>query len=85
VSAIGTEAPSTHGEKHWTHRHPEWLKWRGERHHNAKLTVAAVISMRSFRKKGIAINAIAKAFGVHPKTARFAIVGVNWKHVRAYL
>jgi len=82
MSALGTEAPSTWGPKHWTHRRPDWLTARGEKHPNAKLTAAQVRVMRREHRAGVPANRLAKLYGVCPKTARLALAGETWRHVR---
>lgn len=81
MSAIGTEAPSTWGDKHWTHRRSDLLP-RGERHHSAKLSEDAVRWMRKQYAQGVSVTSVAKQLRVSRKAARYAILGVTWKHVR---
>lgn len=80
MSTIRCKAPSTHGDKHWTHRHPEWLR-RGESHPAAKLTAKRVRAMRRLRDMGTTITAIAAAFDVDRTTVRRALRGQTWRHV----
>ncbi len=81
MSHPGTEAPTTQGANHWTHRKPHLL-CRGESHAGSKLTEAKVIAMRKAHADGAAIADIAIAVGVVTATAYRAIVGINWRHVR---
>lgn len=50
----------------------------GEEHYLAKLTVAAVLELRSSKES---VASLARKFGVNPNTARLAKVGKTWKRV----
>jgi predicted kinase len=43
---------SREGENHWTHRMPERIWWRGERHHASKLTSENVTAIREATPTG---------------------------------
>lgn len=51
---------------------------RGERHCFAKLTDAAVLTIRASSKSQ---HELAVEFGVHPATIRDAVTGKTWKHL----
>ena len=72
---------STQGHGHWTHRRPDLLP-RGERHRSAKLTDVAVRAMRAAKASGATTTSIAKRFGVSFKSARRAILGETWSHIK---
>ena len=54
---------------------------QGSLHHNAVLTEAIVIEMRSMRRAGWLIPAIAKHFGAAEVVTWSAVTGARWKHV----
>lgn len=54
------------------------MNFKGEKHHNAKLTNEKVIEMRRLRKEGLTHQKIANMFGVNRRQAGDVINGVNW-------
>ncbi len=57
----------------------------GERHAQAKLTVEAVVAIRSAVASGITYQSLADAYGVDPMTIRDAAIGRTWASVRTGL
>lgn len=53
----------------------------GERNGRAKLTAAIVIVARRRSAAGMATNALAREYGVHPKAMKDAITGKHWRSV----
>lgn len=53
----------------------------GSRHHQAKLTEADVIRIRSARAAGFTAVALATQFGIHPHTVRAIVRRSIWKHI----
>lgn len=82
MSALGTEAPSTHGSAHWTHRTPERMRGfvliRGEARYGAKLTADAVRAIRRSKETNLAL---ARWYGVKEETVRDARNRRTWQHV----
>jgi len=54
---------------------------RGERHHNAKLTIETISRARELRACGVSQQKIATALGVSQSTLWNALYGDNWKGV----
>jgi hypothetical protein len=54
---------------------------RGEAHHNAKLTAAAVRSIRCRFTSGETIASIARTLGVVWKTVKLVLRRRTWRHV----
>lgn len=55
---------------------------KGERQPAAKLTETIVRDMRAeYRARRATITQLARRYGVHPKTARDAVLGHNWSHI----
>lgn len=52
---------------------------RGEAHHSARLTIAAVWDIRSSVPHGASIKGLARQYGVAPKTVRDVVQGITWK------
>lgn len=69
------------GDSHGSKLHPE-LCPRGETNGMSKLTDEKVREMRSLNKSGISQKRLGKMFGVTQPCARFAILGITWKHVQ---
>lgn len=81
MSALGTEVPATHGDKHWTHRRPELLK-RGERHPAAKLTENDVRFIRQvYADKLASMTWLAWFFQVHRETISRVVHRKTWRHL----
>lgn len=86
MSALGTEAPSTHGANHWTHRMPNRVP-RGEDRLSAKLTTAQVRALRAtveaaprgLKKRVLSIAA--RELGICCGHARDIVVRRKWRHV----
>lgn len=76
----GEECPQTQGDKHWTHRTPERLTWRGERNHAAKLTPSAVRIIR-MAPDVIPNWHLARIFDVHRNTIGKARRRETWRHL----
>lgn len=55
---------------------------KGEQHGQAKLTEQDVREMRRKRAQGMTYLSIANQYGVGRATARNAILGVTWKHIK---
>jgi hypothetical protein len=55
---------------------------RGENNSNSTLTEATVIEMRNAFDGGLSSAAVARQFGIQPKTAYDAIHGRRWGHVK---
>ena len=73
---------STTGDRNGNRKHPERTA-RGIRQHLAKLTDERVIEMREMYATGnYPYGLLSRMFKVHKKTARWAILGRTWKHVR---
>lgn len=54
---------------------------RGERHCCAILTDEIVATIRRRQWAGASASALAREYGVHPRTIRDAVAGVTWKHL----
>lgn len=80
LSYRGTEAPTTHGERHWTHRWPSAVS-RGESHYAAKLCVRVVRELRKHHGNGFSFAALARGYALPYSTVRDAIVGETWRTV----
>ena len=55
----------------------------GERSKQAKLTEKKVVEMRSRRQSGASYRTIGREFGVSNFSARHAVLGITWKHVKS--
>lgn len=68
--------------RHFTKTKPERI-CRGSKHTNAKLNEERVFTMRILRANSkIGMRTLAKMFGVSRITARRAVDGISWKHVK---
>jgi len=73
---------ATTGDRNGNRKHPERTA-RGTRQHLSKLTDEGVRTMREMYASGdYSYGLLARMFGVQKKTARWAISGRTWKHVR---
>lgn len=55
----------------------------GEKNGRSILTEDGVAAMRLLRASGLSFTEIGRRYGVNKTTARHAIVGICWKHIRA--
>jgi hypothetical protein len=68
------------GDQHGTHTHPESIH-RGEEHKGARLTEAAVVSIRARTAAGDSQRSLALAYGVSRSTIRSIVRRTAWSHV----
>ena len=57
---------------------------KGEDHHNAKFTDADILEIRKKYKrlhKKLSCTALARKYGVHPRTIHSIVTGESWTHV----
>lgn len=55
---------------------------KGEAHQNAKLTDEKVRELRKLHKEGFGFRKLSRQFKVDYRSARSAILGITWKHVK---
>lgn len=68
------------GDRHGWALHPERCP-RGEHNGHAKLTVASVVEIRQFARRGAVLADLAKRYGVATATVRDAVRCKTWKHI----
>ena len=68
------------GDRHWTRRHPEKVTC-GSSHWNAKLTDSSAREILQMAMSGHSQRALAKRFGVSPRTIQDLLRGATWKHI----
>jgi predicted DNA-binding protein (UPF0251 family) len=72
---------SAKGRRHWTARHPEWVK-RGEERPLSKLTVRAVRAIRRGLRLGTSQKKLAERFGISRSAVYSVKARRSWRHVR---
>lgn len=55
--------------------------YKGENHHNSKLTEKQVYEIHSFRKQGLSYKEISRLYNTNYKHVYDVINGISWKHV----
>jgi len=53
----------------------------GERHWDARLTVAQVLTMRTLNAAGKGYADLARQFGITPRAAKNVCLRISWKHI----
>lgn len=81
MSYRGTEALSTRGAKHWTHRMPRRVV-RGEEIYCAWLSVSRVRALRALHERGMSVALLARQLDAPYSTVYHAVTRRTWKHVR---
>lgn len=80
LDRAGKESPKTHGPRHWTHRTPERITWRGMKNKSAKLHQDQVY--RILRCAGtMPDRALAELFRVSRSTIRSIRTRKTWRHL----
>lgn len=75
---VGTQAENLEDMRGKGRQNPP----RGSSHPRSKLSRSDVLKLRSAREKGARWEELAKEFGVSKAAARFAGLGITWKHVK---